>query len=238
MPRQARLLVLALAAVGLGSSAAAQPTSGGVHGVVAVPQGSFADRLDATGFGLSAAFVHHIADSPVGVGVEGTFVTYGRETIRERFGSGALGRVDVDVVTTNNIALGHVVLRLQPATGAVRPYGDALVGLAYLFTESRIEDVDAGDDRDIASSTNFDDAAFSYGLGGGVMARVYRGRSSDDGRPFDVFVDARLRYLFGGEAKYLREGDIESDADGDPIFLFTESQTDLLLPQLGLTVRF
>ncbi len=238
MHRQTHFLLVVLASAGLGLSAAAQPTSGGVHGVVAVPQGSFADRLDATGFGLSAAFVHHIAGSPVGVGVEGTFVTYGRETIRERFGSGALSRVDVDVVTTNNIALGHLVLRLQPATGAVRPYGDALVGLAYLFTESRIEDVDFNDDRDIASSTNFDDAAFSYGLGGGIMARVYSGHSSDDGRPFDVFVDARIRYLFGGEAKYLREGDIETDADGDPIFFFTESRTDLLLPQLGITIRF
>lgn len=219
-------------------AAHAQTTSGGANVVVAVPQGSFADRLDAVGFGLSGAFVHHIGGTPIGLGVEGTFVTYGHERIRERFGSGALGRVDVDVVTTNNIALGHLVLRLQTPSGAVRPYGDALVGLAYLFTESRIEDVDFNDDRDIASSTNFDDAAFSYGLGGGVMARVYEGRSSTDGRPFEVFVDARVRYLFGGEARYLREGDIEADADGDPVFHFAESRTDVLLPQLGLTVRF
>ena len=31
---------------------------------------------------------------------------------------------------------------------------------------------------------------------------------------------------------------IESDASGNPIFLFTESRTDLLLPQLGVTIRF
>lgn len=232
-----RLLTL-LGVLALLPAAHAQTTSGGANLVVAVPQGSFADRLDAVGFGLSAAFVHHIAGSHVGIGLEGTFVMYGHERIRERFGGGALGRVDVDVVTTNNIALGHLVLRLQPPSGTFRPYGDALVGLAYLFTESRIEDVDRHDDRDIASSTNFDDAAFSYGLGGGVMARVYEGRSSSDGRPFEVFVDARLRYLFGGEAQYLREGDIEADADGDPLFRYTESRTDVLLPQFGLTIRF
>lgn len=230
-----RLLAL-LSALAFLPAAYAQPTSGGANLVVAVPQGSFADRLDDVGLGLSGAFVHHIAGTHIGIGLEGTFVTYGHERIRERFGSGALGRVDVDVVTTNNIALGHLVLRLQPPSGTFRPYADALVGLAYLFTESRIEDVDYDDDRDIASSTNFDDAAFSYGLGGGVMARVYEGQ--DDGRPFEVFVDARLRYLFGGEAKYLREGDIEADADGDPIFRYTESRTDVLLPQLGLTIRF
>lgn len=232
-----RLLIL-LGILVLLPAARAQTTSGAADLVVVVPQGSFADRLDDVGFGLSGTFIHHIGGSHVGIGVEGTFVTYGHERIRERFGSGALGRVDVDVVTTNNIALGHLVLRLQPPSGTLRPYADVLAGLAYLFTESRIEDVDRNDDRDIASSTNFDDAAFSYGLGGGVMARVYEGRSSSDGRPFEVFVGARLRYLFGGEAKYLREGDIEADADGDPIFRYTESRTDVLLPQLGLTIRF
>ena len=129
-------------------------------------------------------------------------------------------------------------LRLQPPSGAFRPYADALVGVNYLFTESRIEDVDFDDDRDIASSTNFDDAAFSYGLGGGVMAQVYRGHASGTGRSYAVFVDARLRYLFGGEADYLREGAIEADRNGNPIYHVTRSSTDLLLPQLGVTFRF
>lgn len=238
MKRFTTTCLLGLVALIAAPTASAQQTSGGVNFVVAVPQGSFADRLDDIGYGLSGTFLYHIPRAPVALGVEGTFVTYGRESIRERFGSGALGRVNVDVVTTNNIALGHLVLRLQPSAGAVRPYGDALVGLTYLFTESRIEDVDFNDDRDIASSTNFDDLAFSYGIGGGVMARVYRGHSSSNGRPFNVFIDARIRYLFGGEAQYLREGDIETDASGDPIFFFTESRTDLLIPQLGVTIRF
>lgn len=216
----------------------AQYGSGGVDAVLAIPQGQFADRLDGIGYGVSGDLLFHIPNTPVGIGVEGTFVIYGRETIRERFGSGALGRVEVDVETTNNIALGHLLLRLQPPIGAFRPYADALVGVNYLFTESRIGDVDFGDDQDIASSTNFDDAAFSYGLGGGVMARVFSGTSEDTGRPYGVFIDARLRYLRGGKAEYLREGDIEADADGTPIYNTTRSSTDLLLPQLGVTFRF
>lgn len=228
-----------LALFAFGPAARAQVGSGGLDAVVAIPQGEFADRLDGTvGFGLSGEFVAHIPNTPVGFGVEGGFVVYGQERIRTRFGSGALGRVDVDVVTTNNILLGHLLLRLQPPTGTFRPYADALVGVNYLFTESRIEDVDFDDDRDIASSTNFDDVAFSYGIGGGVMAQVYRGYTEGSGRPYAIFVDARLRYLFGGEADYLREGAIEADADGDPIYHVTRSSTDLLLPQLGVTVRF
>ena len=220
----------------LPTAAQAQYGSGGVDLVVAVPQGAFADRLDGVGFGLGGDFLYHVPNTPVGFGVAGTFIVYGQETIRERFGGGALGRVEVDVVTTNNIALGHLLVRLQPPNGPFRPYADALVGVSYLFTESRIEDVDFNDDRDIASSTNFDDAAFSYGVGGGVMAQVYKGRS--DGRRFRVFLDASVRYLFGGEAEYLREGGISSDRNGNLTFDVTRSRTDLLLPQFGVTVRF
>lgn len=216
----------------------AQIANGSVTAVLAIPQGEFADRIDGVGFGLAGEFVAHIPNTPVGLGLSGTFLTYGRETIRERFGGGALGRVEVDVVTSNNIALGHVLLRLQPPSGAFRPYADALVGVGYLFTESRIEDVDFNDDRDIASSTNFDDATFSYGIGGGVMAQVYSGQSNGTGRAFTVSIDARLRYIFGGEADYLREGGISTDRDGDLVFDVTRSSTDLLLPQLGVSIRF
>jgi hypothetical protein len=218
--------------------ARAQIGSGTVNAVLAVPQGEFADRLDGVGFGLSGTFVAHIPNTPIGFGIEGTFLTYGHERIRERFGSGALSRVEVDVVTSNNIALGHLLLRLQPPQGAFRPYADALVGVGYLFTESRIEDVDFDDDRDIASSTNFDDVTFSYGLGGGVMAQVYRGHSEDSGRPYAIFVDARLRYLFGGEAEYLREGGLRTDANDNLVFDVERSRTNLLLPQIGVTFRF
>jgi hypothetical protein len=230
------LLGAVLLALFAPTSALAQYGSGGVDLVLAIPQGAFADRIDGVGYGLAGEFLYHVPNTPVGFGLSGTFVVYGQETIRERFGGGALGRVEVDVVTTNNIALGHALLRLQPPTGAFRPYADALIGFSYLFTESRIEDVDFDDDRDIASSTNFDDGAFSYGIGGGVMAQVYQGHS--DGRAFSVFVDARVRYLFGGEAEYLREGGIDTDSNGNLTFDVTRSRTDLLMPQLGVTVRF
>lgn len=223
-----------LLALFLPATAHAQQGSGGAGLVLAIPQGAFADRIDGVGFGLGGEIVYHIPNTPVGFGLAGTFVVYGQETIRQNL----LPRVQVDVVTTNNIALGHALLRLQPPTGAFRPYADALIGFSYLFTESRIEDVDFGDDRDIASSTNFDDGAFSYGIGGGVMAQVYSGRPEGTGRAFSVFVDASVRYLFGGEAEYLREGGIDTDNNGNLTFDIISSRTDLLMPQLGVTVRF
>jgi hypothetical protein len=205
---------------------------------VGVPQGAFSERLDgAIGFGVSLQALHHIPATPVAVGVELGGLVYGVETIRERFGGGALGRVEVDVTTQNNIGLGHLLLRLQPPAGAFRPYVDGLVGMSYLFTDSRIQDVDRNR-PEIASSTNFDDLTFSYGGSVGMQARLVRGVDQKSGRPYEFGLDARLRYLRGGEADYLKRGSISQDSAGNLTYEVERSRTDLLLPQLGLVVRF
>lgn len=219
------------------SLAAAQQLQGGLQVTVSVPQGEFSDRLSgAIGFGLSGQLLYSIPATPLLVGGEVGGVVYGQETIREPFGGGALGRIEVDVITTNNIGLGHLVLRLQPPSGAVRPYADGLVGLSYFYTESRIESVHR-DRPELVSSTNYDDFAFSYGFAGGLQASLMHGRN-DRGRPFEVVLDARLRYLAGGVAEYLKRGSIRQDNGGDLIYDVERSRTDLLLPQVGLTFRF
>lgn len=236
MPRAifAFLLVLVLA-VAAPDARAQDRFSGAFLVNVGVPQGAFADQIDA-GIGLGGTLLFHIPNAPVALGLDGGFLIYGQERIRTPFGSGPLGRVDVDVVTTNNIVTGHLLLRLGPNHGTFRPYADALFGVNYLFTESRIEDVDRSDSRDY-SSTNFDDAALSYGIGGGVQVDLYRGRSGEAGRPFAIALDARVRYLFGSEARYLKKGGIVEE-NGGLVYVYDESRTDMLLPQLGVVFRF
>jgi hypothetical protein len=215
---------------------AAQATAGAQF-TVGLPQGEFSNRLDgAIGFGISGHALYAVPRLPVGVGGEIGFVVYGQETIRQRFGGGALGRVDVDVVTTNNIMMGHFLVRLQPQTGMFRPYADALLGANYLFTESRIQDV-RGDRPEIASSTNFDDLAFSYGGGVGFQALLLD-HVSETGRRGQLALDVRLRYLLGGEAEYLKRGSIDQDQAGNITYEVERSRTDLLLPQVGLLFRF
>src|SRR5690606_33853086 len=88
-PTRSVLLGLFLLAL-LVPTAHAQYGAGGLNVVLAIPQGAFADRIDGVGYGLGGEFVFHIPNTPVGLGIEGTFVTYGHERIRTRFGSGAL----------------------------------------------------------------------------------------------------------------------------------------------------
>lgn len=214
----------------------AQISAGGQF-TVAIPMGDFYERLDgALGFGASAHGLYLIPRTPVGVGVELGFLTYGQETLRERFGGGATGRVDIHVVTTNNIATGHFLVRLQPHSGTFRPYADGLIGVNYLFTESRIEDV-RGNRPEIAASTNFDDVTFSFGGGAGFQA-LLMDRVGETGRAGQLLLDVRLRYLFGREAEYLKRGSIRELDGGQIVYDVERSRTDLLLPQVGLTFRF
>jgi hypothetical protein len=208
-----------------------------ISGTAAVPQGSFSDALGAVGGGVSVGYLYQIPNAPLAVGLEGSAVLYGYERRREPF-SLTIPDVDVAVTTSNNLAQGLAVFRLQVPNGPVRPYVDGLVGVSYLFTSTSVSDVCChAEEYPIASSTNYDDAALAYGGGVGTQVRLHNG-VSDEGRPYEVLLDARVRYLAGGEASYLGRGDIERYEDGTIRLYPRRSRTDLVSPQLGLTFRF
>ena len=237
-------LVLAMLALYLLPDAAAQSGTGargeaGLTFTVGSPQGEFGDQLSSTGFGGSLFGAVGLAHSPVLFGVDLGFLIYGREVRREPF-STTIPDVRVDVITTNNIFLGHLFLRLQPPTGEFRPYADALFGLKYLFTDTRIrsDGFNSNGDNTVARSTNFDDTALSYGFGAGVQFQVWDGtqRAKDSG-PDAVYVDLGARYLFGSHAEYLQEGSVRRE-NGNVIFDVNRSKTDILNFRIGVGMRF
>ena len=162
------------------------------------------------------------------MGFDGGFLVYGFERRHEPF-STTIPDVTVAVETSNAIAMGHLLLRLQPPTGSFQPYIDGLFGFKYFFTETSINDEHG--DFAIASSTNFDDAALSYGVGGGLDFEIHRGHRKS------VFINVGARYLFGSEAEYLKEGSIER-RNGRVFFTTERSETDILITQLGITMKF
>lgn len=209
-----------------------QPRSD-VSFIVGLPQGELEENLDAAGFGGNVFVGVGIGRSPLVVGVDAAFLVYGHER-REVPLSTTIPDVVVDVTTSNNIALGHGVVRLQPPGGAVRPYVDGLFGFKYFFTQTSVSGDNSGEV--FASSNNADDAALSYGVGGGLNAHLVRWRT-EKGKPISLHLHAGARYLFGREADYLREGDIVRQ-DGTVQFATVRSETNLLVTQLGVTFRF
>ena len=216
-----------------------QPCFGGAgHFLLGFPQGEFKDNVDRIGYGVSSEFLYSFGPTPVKIGASLGFLIYGRETREEPF-STTIPDVTVDVTTSNNVLLGHLLLRLQPRVGAIRPYLDGLVGFNYLFTQTKIESQE-GQEQEIATSTNFDDFAFSYGGGGGIMIKVYDGTKKtkpSKGGLAAVLVDARVRYLKGSEAEYLKEGSIGRE-DTEVTYDVIKSNTDLLTVQIGAIFEF
>ncbi len=203
--------------------------------LVGVPVGQFEAAGGDVGFGVNMTGGLAFDELPVFVGLDLGLLVNGYERRSEPF-SLTIPDVFVDVVTSNNILLGHFLVRLQPPNGPVRPYVDGLFGLKYFFTETRIEDVDDYGES-VFSSTNYDDTALSYGLGGGLQVKVYRGRLGGHGGRVAVQVNAGMRYLFGGHARYLRKGGIRRDRGRVELFI-DESETDMILTQLGVTFSF
>jgi hypothetical protein len=254
----ASLLGLAAAALLTTTSAAAQnrlgapsteaerpPVAGQINlrGTVGIPRGSLQDNIDGVGGGVHLYIGGWLGASPALLGLDLGILNYGRTTDNVPFSRTVGPRIPVEVTTTNNVLETHLSLRLQPRRGAARPFVEGLLGFKYLYTRTQLDDdVDDGLENDeIAGSTNFDDFAFSGGVGAGVDVLVYQ-PSSPTNWVQGLDLHLGVQYLLGQEAEYLAEGELE-DTDGDGQLDREEldvrrSQTTLLQPQFGVTVRF
>ena len=75
------------------------------------------------------------------------------------------------------------------------------------------------------------------------MVRVYDGSTKEPTVPGEtqlqgVFIDFGVRYLKGGKAEYLKKGDVERTDDGKVFYHPSESTTDLLNFNLGVSFAF
>ena len=230
-------LCLSILLVFFSLSWAQSPFQAGLNFSMGFPQTEFSENVDNVGFGLSGHFGYQIPRSPVSIGATVGFLIYGRESRKEPL-STTIPDIIVDVVTTNNILTGHLLMRVQPlaSDAAIKPYLEGLFGFHYLWTQTKIEDWDDGDDDDI-SSKNYDDAALSYGGGAGLMIQVYKGKKENSNGFYSVNIDVGVRYLFGGEAAYLKEGDIIRE-EGKVIYSPSQSTTDLVTTMVGVSFNF
>jgi hypothetical protein len=219
------------------SLSAQNPFQAGLHFSVGVPQNEFADNLDATGFGGGGHFFYRIPQTGVSFGTGLDFYIYGSETRKEYFSQDIVD-VNVDVTRTNGIFQGFLMMRLQPRTAIITPYADGLLGFNYLFTSTSVKSELSNEE--IASSTNYDDAALCYGGGAGLLILVHESKKNMETgeRNFKVFIDLGFRVLNGGEADYLKKGDIEITENNKVIYHSNHSRTDLFTLNLGVNFEF
>ncbi|MFO7446173.1 MAG: hypothetical protein R6W90_07380 [Ignavibacteriaceae bacterium] len=228
-----KILLLLFTAVIL-FSAKGFSQSVGANLTIGLPQGEFKENVDRTGWGFSGHFLFlpQTERSPFSIGLNVGFINYGSESRNERF-SITIPDVTVDVDRSNNLVNFHVVMQFLFQTGMIKPYVEGLFGGSYLWTETSVKS--RGYIDEVASSTNFDDFAWSYGGGGGFLILL---SSNDDGDEISsIYLDLKARYLAGSEAEYLKEGSVTLE-NGYAILHPSKSKTDLLTIHAGVVIEF
>jgi hypothetical protein len=206
------------ALITLASFSAVNAQQAGLSFTLGFPMNEFKDNMNRTGFGGSIEALL-VKSGPASFGLNFGYLNYGNESRRERF-STTIPDVMVDVERTNNLVNFHLLFQIAPPLATFTPYAEGLFGGSYLFTETRIE----SRDEEVASSTNFDDFAWSYGAGAGMLFHVY---SNPTGEFADLYIDFKVRYLYGSEAEYLKPGSIVIE-NGQARYSVEKSKTDLL----------
>ncbi len=209
--------------------------SGGI--VVGAPQGDFAAKVGRNGYGGEIYGGYAPAASPFSVGLSLRIMNYGYDSRRVPFSTTTPG-VFVTLTTTNNFLMFDLEGRLQPNAGWVRPYLAGMLGFNLLSTSTTIKNESTNED--IASSSNENDGAFNYGAGAGVDILLWTAEPEErePGDVGQVLLHIGVASVYGGRAKYLKEGSIVDLGGGRVQYDVQESNTDLMLYQLGVTLTF
>lgn len=212
----------------------AQPFNFDISFALGTPEGDFQQSLDRNAYGVDFAFMYQLGrDVPIQVGAGLVYQNYGWRERDAQFVDG-VPEIDVNVRTTNNLVTPQLIIRVEPRIGGFSPFIEGSVGFNYLYTESSIRD--DFEDEEIASTVNYDYFTSNYGIGGGAKFRLWEGYD-EDGDFWGVHLFIKTKYMLGGEALYLKEGDLI--ATGNNLeYIVTRSRTDLTTFNIGFVFNF
>ena len=234
---QSRAVSVLIAAIVVASHSTAQAQTGmriqvpsrfqvGGDFVISQPKSELATNI-GNGYGFNLTGMFRL--DPKGyfnLRADGGIVQYGRE--RQRVPLFPIsGRINVDIETTNHIGWGAIGTQLQIPDGWLRPYANASIAFTDFFTESSL----SGSDNSFEpiSTQNHGDASSAWIFGGGLNIPF-------GGKFTNGMLNLGARYYLGGEATYLRRGDIIDNPDGTITLNPRRSKTDLVLWQVGFTM--
>lgn len=219
-----------------------KPQTIGLNFTTAIPSGEFKESMNKTGFGgsIHATIWDTSPIMPATLGLNVGYFNFGSESRNTRISSD-IPDVTVDVDRTYNFVNFHILFQVSPFSGPFKPYVEGLFGGSYLYTETKINSENT--DKEVASSVNFDDYAWSYGGGGGFLIRLVEnleGDNEDDNnnpKLGGLWLDLKARYLFGSEAEYLKKGAVRV-TNGKVLYDPSKSKTDLFTLHLGVVLSF
>lgn len=204
-----------------------QSIGGGV--LLSSPQGEFRENVDKLGFG---AWIQGTAWAPstikpFTIGINASYIMYGRTSENRPF-SLTIPDVTVEVIRENSIATLQLLFVLSPFSGDLRPYAEAFGGGSYIFTTTSINSNNSYFEQ-ITSDNNFDDFAWSFGYGAGLLIKL-----TDSTKPGTLYLDLKARYVYGTNTEYITETGVIIN-EGNVYYDVSNSRIDLLTFNIGVS---
>lgn len=226
----ASLLVLAAPATAQVEQVAERWRMGGGVSVLH-PQGSFADAA-GVGIGISGHAVYRLDPNGIlGIRIGGMAAGYGQDRRRAQLSSTLGGRILVDVVTTNNLAVLGVGPQVELPLAGVRPYLHGQAGLAFLSTDSRLRSAYSGSrDERLGMTRHHSATTTAFGGGGGLRVPLRIGRTP-------ATVELGVLGLRTGEVEYLGRDDIVDHPDGSITLHPRRDRIEALTYTLGISLK-
>jgi len=200
------------------------------------PRGEFQENNTHVGAGIDGSLLYHVPSTPLMVGLNVTYATYGTTRRRAPL-SVYIPDVEVEVERTNNYVIIDPMVRLQGQLWRISPYAEVGAGLSYLFTMTKVKEL--WTDKEVVSSQNLGDITWNWWAGGGVGIVIYAGKYAPATRRWisnPVLLQLGFRWLSGGAAEYLTPGDVDVD-NGTVSYNIRVSRTDLLVFLIGVSLR-
>ncbi len=201
---------------------------------IGIPRGEFRENNTRAGGGIEGKLLYHFPQLPVHVGLGVAYVTYGISRRHVPL-SLTIPDVTVEVERTNNYMIIDPELRLEGLWGRLMVYAALGAGVTYLFTETKVKDWES--DKEVVSSTNYQDWTWNWWSGGGIGIVLYSGEyGSNTWSSSPLVLQMGFRWLSGGAAEYLTPGDVDVDL-GTVQYTVRRSRTDLFVLIIGLMLR-
>jgi hypothetical protein len=207
----------------LNSAAGPSRFSLGADGVMSQAKGEFANNV-GRGWGFDLNGMYRLDyNGYLSIRADVGALQYGRENVDASF-FGISGRVDLGLVTTNNIAWGAIGPQIMIPDGPFRPYANAAIAYTDFSTTSSLSDPSG--QFQSASTQNAHDGSHAWVFGSGFQI------------PFGTSGSFNLggKYYYGGRATYLTKGDITDNPDGTITLHPRNSKTDMVLWHVGFTL--
>lgn len=133
-----------------------------------------------------------------------------------------------DMTVSSDVRSYHANMRFSPLKGPIRIYFDLLFGMKFYNTDTEIV-IEEADGTEIQTTNSISNENTNFaGFAGGLMLGLSK----------NFFIDAKLQSLQGGEVKYVDQSSLGISENGEVDYELKTTPTDLLVPQVGLSIVF